>query len=43
MKVRASVKVRCKDCKVISRNGIKHVICSKEPRHKSRAGSNKRK
>lgn len=43
MKVRASVKLRCKDCKMVERSGIKYVICSKEPRHKMRAGSKKRK
>ncbi len=37
MKVRASVKRRCKDCKVIRRRGVVRVIC-KNPRHKQRQG-----
>ena len=37
MKVRASVKPRCKDCKMIKRKGILRVIC-KNPRHKQRQG-----
>jgi len=35
MKVSASVKKRCKDCKVIRRKGVVRVIC-KNPRHKQR-------
>ncbi len=38
MKVRASVKKICVECKVIRRNGVVRVICSKEPRHKQRQG-----
>lgn len=38
MKVRASVKVVCKDCKVIKRRGIIRVICIKTPKHKQRQG-----
>lgn len=37
MKVQASVKPRCKDCKVIRREGVIRVIC-KNPRHKQRQG-----
>ncbi len=37
MKVRASVKKKCKNCKMIRRKGILHVICS-NPRHKQRQG-----
>lgn len=37
MKVRASVKVRCENCKVIRRRGVVRVICSK-PKHKQRQG-----
>ncbi len=37
MKVRASVKKRCKDCRIIRRRGIVRVIC-KNPRHKQRQG-----
>jgi len=38
MKVRASVKKRCKDCKIIRREGVVRVICSSDPRHKQRQG-----
>ncbi|MDR0946274.1 MAG: 50S ribosomal protein L36 [Ruminococcus sp.] len=37
MKVSASVKPRCENCKVIKRKGIIRVICS-NPRHKQRQG-----
>lgn len=37
MKVRASVKKICKDCKLIKRNGSVRVIC-KEGKHKQRQG-----
>lgn len=37
MKVRASVKKICKDCKVIQRKGVVRVIC-KEKKHKQRQG-----
>lgn len=37
MKVSASVKKRCKDCKIIRRRGVVRVIC-KNPRHKQRQG-----
>ena len=37
MKVRASVKRLCKDCKIIRREGILRVICT-NPRHKQRQG-----
>lgn len=37
MKVQASVKKRCKQCKVIKRRGTVRVICS-NPRHKQRQG-----
>ncbi|MDE0109708.1 MAG: 50S ribosomal protein L36 [Bryobacterales bacterium] len=37
MKVRASVKRLCKDCKIIRRQGVLRVICS-NPRHKQRQG-----
>jgi large subunit ribosomal protein L36 len=37
MKVRASVKKLCRNCKIIKRNGVVRVIC-KEPRHKQRQG-----
>ncbi|AJG21247.1 MULTISPECIES: 50S ribosomal protein L36 [Cupriavidus] len=38
MKVLASVKRICRNCKVIKRNGVVRVICSSDPRHKQRQG-----
>ncbi len=38
MQVRASVKRRCEDCKVIRRKGIVRIICSKNPKHKQKQG-----
>ena len=37
MKVKASVKPICKDCKIIKRKGRVMVIC-KNPKHKQRQG-----
>ncbi|HEV3111181.1 MAG TPA: 50S ribosomal protein L36 [Candidatus Binataceae bacterium] len=37
MKVRASVKRICKNCKVVRRQGVVRIICS-NPRHKQRQG-----
>jgi large subunit ribosomal protein L36 len=37
MKVRASVKPMCENCKIIRRRGAVLVIC-KNPRHKQRQG-----
>ncbi|HDY88282.1 MAG TPA: 50S ribosomal protein L36 [bacterium] len=37
MKVRASVKKMCIQCKLIRRKGVLRVIC-KNPRHKQRQG-----
>ncbi|KES16057.1 MULTISPECIES: 50S ribosomal protein L36 [Gilliamella] len=37
MKVRASVKKLCRNCKIIKRNGIVRVICI-EGKHKQRQG-----
>ncbi|MCK5648191.1 MAG: 50S ribosomal protein L36 [Gammaproteobacteria bacterium] len=37
MKVRASVKKICRNCKIIKRKGIVRVICS-DGRHKQRQG-----
>ena len=37
MKVRASVKKICNNCKVIKRNRVVRVIC-KEAKHKQRQG-----
>lgn len=38
MKVRASVKKMCRNCRLVKRNGIIRVICKAEPRHKQRQG-----
>lgn len=38
MKVRTSVKKICRDCRIISREGIVRIICKKNPRHKQRQG-----
>ena len=38
MKVRASVKKICRNCKVIKRAGVVRVICSSDPKHKQRQG-----
>lgn len=37
MKVRASIKRMCKDCKIIKRKGVLRVICI-NPKHKQRQG-----
>lgn len=37
MKVRASVKRLCRECKIVRRHGVVRVIC-KDPRHKQRQG-----
>ncbi|MCR9206181.1 MAG: 50S ribosomal protein L36 [Halobacteriovoraceae bacterium] len=38
MKVRASVKQICKDCKIVKRKGILRVVCKKNPKHKQKQG-----
>ncbi|MEM1435436.1 MAG: 50S ribosomal protein L36 [Pseudomonadota bacterium] len=38
MKVRASVKKICRQCKIVKRKGVVRVICAAEPRHKQRQG-----
>lgn len=38
MKVRASVKTICRNCKVVRRKGVVRVICNTDPRHKQRQG-----
>jgi large subunit ribosomal protein L36 len=38
MKVRASVKEICRDCKIIKRKGKVRVICKKDAKHKQRQG-----
>ena len=35
MKVRASVKKMCRNCKIVKRSGVVRVICT-DPRHKQR-------
>ena len=37
MRVRASVKTLCRNCKVVRRRGVVRIICT-EPRHKQRQG-----
>ncbi|MDO8613351.1 MAG: 50S ribosomal protein L36 [Dehalococcoidia bacterium] len=37
MKVSASVKRRCDNCKIVRRRGVVRVIC-RNPRHKQRQG-----
>jgi len=37
MKVKASVKLICENCKLVKRKGVVRVIC-KNPRHKQRQG-----
>ncbi|HAR35475.1 MAG: 50S ribosomal protein L36 [Candidatus Saccharicenans sp.] len=37
MKVRASVKKICRNCKIVRRKGVIRVICS-NPKHKQRQG-----
>lgn len=37
MKVKASVKKICRNCKVVRRKGLVRVICS-NPRHKQKQG-----
>ncbi|PSO44257.1 MAG: 50S ribosomal protein L36 [Parcubacteria group bacterium SW_4_49_11] len=38
MHVQASVKKRCRSCKVVRRRGRVMVICSASPKHKQRQG-----
>jgi large subunit ribosomal protein L36 len=37
MKVRASIKKMCKDCKIIKRHGVLRIIC-RIAKHKQRQG-----
>ena len=37
MKVAASVKRMCRNCKIVKRKGVVRAICS-DPRHKQRQG-----
>jgi large subunit ribosomal protein L36 len=38
MKVRASVKKICRNCKVVKRAGVVRVICNSDLKHKQRQG-----
>ncbi|MEK9943804.1 MAG: 50S ribosomal protein L36 [Gammaproteobacteria bacterium] len=38
MKVRASVKKICRNCKLVRRKGTLYVICKTEPKHKQKQG-----
>ena len=38
MKGRASIKKMCENCKLVRREGVLRVICSKNPKHKQRQG-----
>ncbi len=38
MKVRASVRKMCRNCKIVRRNGVIRVICTADKRHKQRQG-----
>ncbi|MEI6042327.1 MAG: 50S ribosomal protein L36 [bacterium] len=38
MKVKASVKKRCVQCRTVRRNGVVRVICPANTRHKQRQG-----
>ncbi|AKC60382.1 50S ribosomal protein L36 [Blochmannia endosymbiont of Camponotus (Colobopsis) obliquus] len=38
MKVRASVKKLCRNCRMLKRHGVIRVVCRSEPRHKQRQG-----
>ncbi len=38
MKVRASVKKMCNQCKIIKRKGVVRVVCPADPKHKQRQG-----
>ena len=37
MKPHASVKKMCRNCKVVRRHGVVHIICT-NPKHKQRQG-----
>lgn len=38
MKVQASVRRICENCKIVRRKGVVRVICKVNPRHKQRQG-----
>jgi large subunit ribosomal protein L36 len=37
MKVRASIRRMCENCKIVKRRGVVRIICT-DPRHKQRQG-----
>ncbi|MYD43263.1 MAG: 50S ribosomal protein L36 [Gammaproteobacteria bacterium] len=37
MKVRASIRKMCRNCKVVRRRGVLYVLCE-DPKHKQRQG-----
>ncbi|MDU0810358.1 MAG: 50S ribosomal protein L36 [Burkholderia sp.] len=38
MKVMASIKRICRNCKIVKRKDVVRVICRSDPRHKQRQG-----
>lgn len=38
MKVRASVKKLCRNCKIVKRKRVIRVLCSSDAKHKQRQG-----
>ncbi|MDE0790284.1 MAG: 50S ribosomal protein L36 [Woeseiaceae bacterium] len=38
MKVRASVRKICRNCKIVRRKGVVRVVCKTDARHKQRQG-----
>ncbi len=38
MKVKASVKKICRNCKIVRRKGVLFVICKTDQKHKQRQG-----
>lgn len=38
MKVRASVRRICENCKIVRRHGTVRVICKSNPKHKQKQG-----
>ena len=38
MKVKASVKKICRNCKIVRRNGVLYVICKTDQKHTQRQG-----
>ncbi|MDR1670212.1 MAG: 50S ribosomal protein L36 [Spiroplasmataceae bacterium] len=38
MKVRSSIKIMCRGCQVIKREGNRYIYCKESPKHKQRQG-----